>query len=167
MIPHHRLAAIAVPAAAALVALLAAGGASAQTPSASTGPAVDPMSPVGIWTTVDDATGKPKSLVRIWEKGGKLYGAILKLINPKDGNPNPLCDKCPGAKKDKPIVGMMIINGLTRDGDEWSGGTILDPESGNTYKVYLEVLPGGKKLKVRGYIGISLLGRTQYWVRSR
>src|SRR5512137_988296 len=105
-----------------LAVILAIGDAAAEAPSAS--PAVDPMSPLGTWTTVDDSTGKPKSLVRIWEKSGKIYGTIIKLINPKDGNPNPLCDKCPGAKKDKPVVGMTIINGLTKDDDEWSGGTI-------------------------------------------
>jgi uncharacterized protein (DUF2147 family) len=137
----------------------------AQTPSSS--PAIDPMSPVGTWTTVDDATGKPKSLIRIWEKSGKIYGTIVKLINPKDGNPTPLCDKCPGALVNKPVVGMTIMKGLSRDGDEWAGGTILDPESGNIYKVYVELIEGGKKLKVRGYIGIALLGRTQYWIRAR
>jgi len=150
---------------AALVAIFDLAGASAQTPTRS--PAVDPMSPVGIWTTIDDATGQPKSLIRIWEKGGKIYGTIVKLINPEDGDPNPPCDMCPGAMKDKPVLGMTIIKGLTKDGAEWSGGSILDPESGKTYKVYIEVLPGGKKLKVRGYIGFALLGRTQYWIRAR
>ena len=149
---------------AALILGAVARRASSQEPQGAT---ADPMSPVGIWTTIDDSTGKPKSLVRIAEKGGALTGTIIKLINPKDGNPNPMCDKCSGALKDKPIVGMTIMRGLTQDDDEWSGGTILDPETGNTYKVYLEVLEGGKKLKVRGYIGISLLGRTQYWIRAR
>jgi uncharacterized protein (DUF2147 family) len=148
---------------AALILGAAARRAASQEPQAS----ADPMSPVGIWTTVDDSTGKPKSLVRISERNGVLSGTIIKLINPKDGNPSPLCDKCSGAQKDKPIVGMTIMRGLTRDDEEWSGGTILDPESGNTYKVYLEVLEGGRKLKVRGYVGISILGRTQYWLRAR
>jgi uncharacterized protein (DUF2147 family) len=155
----------ALSALAALAVILAAVDAPAQAPSAAK--AIDPMSPVGIWTTIDDATGKPKSLIRIWEKGGKIYGTIAKLINPKNGDPNPMCDKCPGALKDKPVVGMTIMKGLSRDGDEWSGGTILDPESGSTYKVYVEVLEGGKKLKVRGYVGIALLGRTQYWIRAK
>lgn len=129
--------------------------------------AADPLSPVGIWTTVDDSTGKPKSLIRIAERNGELYGSIVKLIDPPGGNANPVCDKCSGSLQNKPVVGMTIMRGLRRDGDEWNGGTILDPESGNTYKVYLEVLEGGKKLKVRGYVGISLLGRTQYWRRAR
>jgi uncharacterized protein (DUF2147 family) len=129
--------------------------------------AVDPMSPVGIWTTVDDSTGKPKSLIRISERNGELFGSIVGLIDPPGGNTNPLCDKCSGSLQNRPVVGMTIMRGLRRDGDEWNGGTILDPESGSTYKVYLEVLEGGKKLKVRGYIGIYLIGRTQYWWRAR
>lgn len=157
----------AAAAVAAICVIFAAGEAPAQSAAAAPAATVDPMSPLGVWTTIDDNTGKPKSLIKIWERNGKIHGTIVKLLNPKDGNPNPKCDKCSGDKKNKPIVGMTIMTGLYKDGDEWSGGTILDPESGNTYKVYLEVLAGGKKLKVRGYIGISLLGRTQYWVRSR
>lgn len=125
----------------------------------------DPTLPVGVWRTVDDATGKPKSLVQIWEQGGALYGKVIELIHPPE--PNPMCDKCKGADKDKPVIGMTVMRNLKRDGDEWNGGTVLDPESGNTYKCYIEVLGGGKKLKVRGFIGISLLGRTQYWYRVR
>lgn len=125
----------------------------------------DPMSPVGVWRTVDDATGKAKSLIKIWEKKGKIYGTVIKLIDPDE--PDPVCDKCSGKLHNKPIVGMTIMRGLSQDGDEYSGGTILDPESGKTYKVLIQVLPGGKKLKVRGYIGISLLGRTQHWHRVK
>ena len=125
----------------------------------------DPMSPVGVWKTVDDATGKAKSLIKIWEKNGKLYGTVIKLIDPSE--PDPVCDKCEGKLHNKPIVGMTIMRGLSKDGDEYSGGTILDPENGKTYKVLIQVLPGGKKLKVRGYIGISLLGRTQHWHRVK
>jgi uncharacterized protein (DUF2147 family) len=123
------------------------------------------QSPVGVWRTVDDATGKAKSLVKIWEQGGKVYGKVLELIDPPE--PNPVCEKCKGSGKNKPVIGMTIMRGLERDGREWSGGTILDPETGSTYKVYVEVQDGGKKLKVRGFIGISLLGRTQYWHRVR
>ncbi|MCU0664179.1 MAG: DUF2147 domain-containing protein [Myxococcota bacterium] len=125
----------------------------------------DGLSPVGVWRSVDDATGKPKSLVQIWEQGNKLYGKVVELIDPPE--PNPLCDKCEGTEKNKPVIGMTVIRGLKKDGDEWSGGKILDPESGSTYKCYIEVQEGGKKLKVRGFIGISLLGRTQYWHRVR
>ena len=123
------------------------------------------MSPVGLWKTVDDNTGKAKSIIRIWEKDGKLYGRIVKLIDPQE--PNPLCVECKGKLKNKPVIGMTIMAGLSKDGDEWNGGTIMDPENGKTYKVLIQVLAGGKKLKVRGYIGVSLLGRTQHWIRVK
>ena len=123
------------------------------------------LTPVGVWRTVDDNTGKARSHVKIWKHKGKLYGKITQLLN--EPQKNPLCDKCPGKLKNKPVIGLTIIRGLSRDGDEWSGGTILDPESGKTYRVLLQLQDGGKKLKVRGYIGVSLLGRTQYWRRVR
>jgi len=124
-----------------------------------------PASPVGLWKTIDDATGKAKSLIKIWEKDGAVYGTIVKLIDPSE--PDPVCDKCEGKLRDKPIIGMTIMRGLRPDGDEWGGGTILDPENGKTYKVLIQVVDGGKRLKVRGYIGFSLLGRTQHWVRVK
>lgn len=123
------------------------------------------MSPVGLWKTVDDDTGKEKSIIEISEKNGVLYGRITKLINPS--KPNPICKKCTGKLKDKPMLGMTIMEGLKKDGKEWNGGTIVDPENGKTYKVLIEVQNGGKKLKVRGYIGFSLLGRTQYWLAAQ
>ncbi len=127
----------------------------------------DPTSPVGTWKTIDDETHEPKSLVKIVEKHGKLYGTIIKLFRKPDEDQNPKCDKCEGALKDKPIIGMQILKGFSKDGDEWSGGKILDPHNGKTYSCILEVLDGGKKLKVRGYIGISLIGRTQIWERVK
>ncbi len=123
----------------------------------------DNMSPVGDWKTIDDETGKAKSIVRIVEKDGKLYGTIIKLIDPPE--PDPVCDECTGDLKGKKIVGMTIMKGLKKDGKKWTDGTILDPENGKTYSCFIEVLPGGKKLKLRGYVGISLLGRTQHWHR--
>ncbi|MBN2802059.1 MAG: DUF2147 domain-containing protein [Deltaproteobacteria bacterium] len=122
-------------------------------------------SPVGVWKTVDDNTGKVRSHIKIWENNGKLYGKILKLIDPPEANP--VCDKCQGNLHNKPVEGMTVMKGLKKDGNEWSGGTILDPESGKTYKVLLELMQNGNKLKVRGYIGFSLLGRTQYWHRLK
>jgi uncharacterized protein (DUF2147 family) len=122
-------------------------------------------SPVGVWKTVDDNTGKVRSHIKIWEKNGKLYGKILKLIDPPEANP--VCDKCQGSLHNKPVEGMTVMKGLKKDGNEWSGGTILDPESGKTYKVLLELMQNGNKLKVRGYVGFSLLGRTQYWYRIK
>ena len=122
-------------------------------------------SPVGYWKTKDDNTGKAKSVIEIKEKGGILSGTILKLLNREGKDPNPKCTKCKGNKKNKPIIGMQILSDLKKDGDEWSGGMILDPNNGKTYKCYVKVEGDGKKLKVRGFIGFSLIGRTQYWYR--
>jgi uncharacterized protein (DUF2147 family) len=123
-------------------------------------------SAVGRWTTIDDETKKPKSVILIYEDGGKLFGKIEKLYREPNEEPNPVCDKCEGALKNQPILGMVILRNLEKDDDEWSGGTILDPGNGKTYKCKIAVEDGGKKLKVRGYIGMSLLGRTQHWVRA-
>lgn len=127
--------------------------------------AKDPMSPAGVWKTIDDKSGKAKSLIKIWIKDGKLYGKVVKLFEPDE--PNPLCDKCEGNLHNKPIIGMTVLRGLTKDGDEWNGGKVFDPESGKNYRCLIEVQDGGKKLKVRGYVGFSLLGRTQYWHRVK
>ena len=127
--------------------------------------ASDPAdSPVGLWKTVDDSTGKVKSVVRIWEERGKLYGKVQNLVDPVD--PNPTCRDCTGDRKGKPVIGLQILWDLQKDHDGWSGGTILDPESGKTYKCLVSLEDGGMKLKVRGFIGLSLLGRTQYWLRE-
>lgn len=123
-------------------------------------------SPVGLWKNIDDATGKPKALIRIVENNGVLEGRIEKLFRPADQDQNPLCVKCEGALKDQPIVGMAFLAGLKKSGDEYSGGTILDPENGKVYKSKMRLSDGGKKLDVRGYIGMPMLGRSQVWVRE-
>ncbi len=139
----------------ATLSVLFATSALAQAPSA-----------VGRWTTIDDETKKPKSVITIYEEGGKLFGKIEKLFREPNEEQNPLCDKCEGTLKNQPIMGMVILRDLKKDGEEWTGGTILDPANGKTYKCKIAVEAGGKKLKVRGYIGMALLGRTQYWVRA-
>lgn len=128
-------------------------------------PAVAAESPVGRWTTIDDETGKPRAVVRIWEEDGKPFGKIERIFLQPGEPENPTCRECEGDLRGKPIVGMVILRGLKRDGDSWSGGTILDPESGSTYKATIQVVDGGARLKVRGYVGISLFGRTQHWER--
>lgn len=119
---------------------------------------------VGKWKTTDDKTGEDKSIVEIYEKDGKVYGKVVEILNPakKDAK----CDKCKGADKDKPILGLTIIKGLSKDGNEWSDGQILDPNEGKLYKCTIS-LNGADKLDVRGYVGVSLLGRTQTWVRVK
>lgn len=116
----------------------------------------------GKWKTIDDETGKEKSIVKIYKENGKLYGQVVEILNPDRRNAK--CVECPGADKGKPVKGLVIIKGLEKDGDEYSGGKILDPETGKLYKALVS-LESPDKLKVRGYIGFSLLGRTQYWKR--
>jgi uncharacterized protein (DUF2147 family) len=123
-------------------------------------------SPVGLWKTIDDESGKPKSLVRITENDGELSGKIEKLFRAPDQDQDPKCVKCGGALKDQPIIGMTILTGLKKDGDSYSGGQIIDPASGKTYKSKLTVAEDGKKLNMRGYIGVPMLGRTQIWLRE-
>jgi uncharacterized protein (DUF2147 family) len=122
--------------------------------------------PVGKWRTIDDKTGKPKSIVAISEEDGKLIGTIEKLLDPKPDDPEPKCTKCEGERKDQPILGMKILWGMKKEGKEWGGGRILDPNNGKTYKCNLALADEGKKLDVRGYIGMPLLGRTQTWIRE-
>ncbi len=120
-------------------------------------------SPVGLWKTIDDETGEAKSHVRIVEKNGKLYGTVEKLLlKPQDTR----CTACEGDKKDQLVVGMEILTDLEQDGKYWEDGEILDPNNGSVYSCYLE-MESSDKLKVRGYIGFSLLGRTQYWYRVK
>jgi uncharacterized protein (DUF2147 family) len=123
-------------------------------------------SPVGLWKNIDDVTGKPKALIRISESNGVLQGKIEKLFRAPELEQNPKCDKCTDARKDQPLVGLLLLSGLKKDGDEYNGGEILDPENGKVYKSKLELADGGKKLKVRGYIGMPMLGRSQTWVRQ-
>jgi len=128
-------------------------------------------SPVGKWKTIDDATHQAKSIVEITDQDGQLEGKIVELLNrtpediARDGE-HPVCAKCTDARKGQPLVGMVIMTGVTQDGDQWSGGRILDPKNGKTYKVSLKVTDGGQSLEVHGYIGFSLLGRTQTWQRE-
>jgi uncharacterized protein (DUF2147 family) len=128
-----------------------------------TGVALAQATPVGLWKTIDDETKQERSLVRITETGGVISGKIEKLSDPTKANAT--CDKCEGARKDKPIAGMTIIEGVKKHADEpyWDGGTILDPNNGKTYKLRLTPKDGGKTLEVRGFIGF--LYRNQTWVR--
>jgi len=116
----------------------------------------------GKWKTIDDETGEAKSIVDIYEYEGKIYGIIIELLNAKEENP--LCKKCKGTKKDKPILTMIIIDGLTKDDDAYSGGTILDPSNGKTYTCRLKLDDDDSDtLQVRGYV--AFFYKTQYWKR--
>ena len=119
------------------------------------------QSAIGSWKTIDDEDGTAKSHVSIYKENGKLYGKIIKLIDPE----STICTKCKGDKKDQPIEGMVIMWDLQEDGaNEWNGGKIMDPKNGKEYKCKIE-LEDQNTLNVRGFIGFSLLGRTQTWYR--
>lgn len=121
---------------------------------------------VGLWRTIDDETGKPKSLVRISEANGEYQGKIEKLFRTPDQDQNPKCEKCEDARKDQPIIGMTVITGMKKDKEgEYSGGQILDPNNGKIYKSKMTLREDGK-LDMRGYVGMPMLGRTQTWVRE-
>lgn len=121
-------------------------------------------SPVGRWKTVDDATGKVKSIVAIREENGKLYGKIEQLFDPPV--PHPTCYLCTGDLKDRPLVGLRILWDFVPDGDQWSGGQVLDPETGKIYRASIALEDGGKKLRLHGYFLVTLLGRTEHWLRE-
>lgn len=128
-------------------------------------PAAEP-SPIGRWWTIDDDTGAQNGVIEIEQSGDELIGRIVKIVRQPGDPANPVCKKCEGAEKNQPILGLTILRGFHRDGDEWDGGTILDPRSGNVYSSQMRLGDGGRKLLVRGYLGISLLGRTQTWTRA-
>ncbi len=121
-------------------------------------------SPAGSWQTLSDTTGKPAAIVEIFESGGKFHGRIVQLL---DDEPGSVCTQCTGARKGQPLVGMVVLTGLSADGDEYTGGEILDPDDGRTYRAKIKLMDGGDTLKVRGFLGLSIFGRTQIWLRSK
>lgn len=120
----------------------------------------------GRWKTIDDETGKPKSIVELYFEGDTLKGRIAELLNPEE--PDPVCKECPGDKKGKPIKGLEIMWDLKESdkGVEWSGGEILDPKKGKVYRCRVRLKDDGEKLEVRGFIGFALIGRSQTWLRE-
>lgn len=111
------------------------------------------------WKTIDDETGNARSIVDIYEKDGKAYGKVIKILPVKGRPDNPLCTGCGENNKDRPVLGMHIIWDMEKDDDEWENGEIMDPRNGKVYdcKMWIE----GGKLYVRGYLGIFF--RTQVW----
>ncbi len=131
---------------------------------AACGTALAQSTPAGLWKTIDDETKQEKSLVRITEAGGVYSGKIEKLSDPTKANA--VCEKCTDERKDKPVVGMVILRNIREDKDDkgvFEGGDILDPNNGKVYKARLKPVDGGKKLEMRGYIGPFY--RTQVWHR--
>jgi uncharacterized protein (DUF2147 family) len=130
--------------------------------------AAQAASPAGLWKTVDDNTKKEKSLVRIVESGGVFTGKVEKVIDP-DSPKDAVCKVCTDERKDQPVLGMTIIRNMKQSSDDktlFEGGEILDPNNGKVYKSKMKLVDNGTKLEVRGFVGISLLGRTQTWIRA-
>jgi uncharacterized protein (DUF2147 family) len=127
----------------------------------------DTLSPTGAWRTIDDKTKKERSIIRITEVNGEFRGVVEKIFDQPDDDPAHLCKECKGERKDKPIIGMTILWGLRKDGNGWAGGEILDPKNGKIYKAKMSLTEDGMSLNVRGFIGVSLIGRTQTWLREQ
>ncbi len=119
---------------------------------------------IGRWKTIDDISGKEKGVVEIYEKNGVYYAKIVEIF--EEQHKNKKCVLCSGDDKDKPFLGLVIIRGLKKCDGEYNGGTVLDPKNGKHYKCYIK-FESNDKIKIRGYIGVPLLGRTQYWYRVK
>ena len=135
---------------------------------AALGAAAQATSPAGLWRTIDDSSKKDKSLVRIVEANGVYTGKVEKIVDP-DSPKDAVCKDCSDERKDKPILGMTIIRNMKQSSDDktlFEGGEILDPNNGKVYQSKMKLIDNGTKLEVRGFVGISLLGRTQTWIRA-
>lgn len=126
--------------------------------------AVEHTTPSGLWRTIDDKTKQPKAIISISIENGVLSGKLVKSLVPGT-NPDRLCEACKGELHNHPMRNLPIISDLKLDGNEWQGGTILDPESGKVYKAKVKLTENNQVLEVHGYIGIPAFGRTQRWQR--
>ena len=152
----------------------AASSSSAAAPAASTPPAAHAIppaqannTPLGLWYTIDDNSGKIRSQVRIYEQNGALFGRIEKVIIP---GKTETCVLCTDERKDQPALGLVVVRHMKKSSSitgEWSGGDILDPEKGAVYTSRMILGDDGQSLNVRGYIGIPLFGRSQIWQRVK
>jgi uncharacterized protein (DUF2147 family) len=117
----------------------------------------------GKWHSTNDETGEVDSVIEMYKKDGKAYAKIIKINDPE--RQKAVCTACEGENKNKPILGLEILTGLEKDDDEWSGGEILDPRNGKVYNCYIKLVKPNK-LKLRGFIGVALFGKTKYWERA-
>jgi uncharacterized protein (DUF2147 family) len=131
---------------------------------AGTSHAADLQSPIGLWKTVDDKTEMPRALVRVYLQDGKYFAKIERSFTP--GAETRVCSRCTDERKNQPIIGLLIMRNVTLRGGEYAGGDILDPDNGSVYRCKFHLESGGTVLVVRGFIGFSLLGRSQSWQRQ-
>ena len=122
------------------------------------------QSVLGKWKTIDDKTGMEKSIVLVYEENGLIHGKVIEIFDAQKRNR--VCENCTGSLKNKPVLGMVFMKNLKKDGNEFNDGVVIDPESGKEYSCYI-TLENSETLKIRGYMGISLMGRTQYWKRHK
>jgi len=114
---------------------------------------------------VDEGSGKPESWFKISERDGVYEGAIVKIFFKPGEDENWICSKCEGAERNARVLGLTLIKGMRRSGDSYENGTIMDPRDGSVYRALMRLSPDGQTLEVRGYLGISLFGRSQVWNR--
>jgi uncharacterized protein (DUF2147 family) len=119
----------------------------------------------GLWEQIDEKTGKPESWFKIQERNGVYEGAIVKIFFKPGEDENWVCDRCEGAERGRPVLGLTLIKGMRRNGLSYENGTIMDPRDGSVYRALMRLSPDGQKLEMRGYLGISLFGRSQMWNR--
>ncbi|HEY2186320.1 MAG TPA: DUF2147 domain-containing protein [Xanthobacteraceae bacterium] len=120
---------------------------------------------VGLWEQVDESSGQAESWFRITEHNGVFEGNIIKIFFKPGEDQNFRCDKCEGPERGAPVLGMKLIKGMHRHGNAYEDGTITDPRDGSVYRAMMRLSADGQKLEVRGYLGISLFGRSQVWNR--
>lgn len=123
------------------------------------------LTAVGLWEQVDENSGKPESWFKIVQRNGVYEGNIVKIFFKPGEDENWVCSKCEGSEKGAPVLGLALIKGMRRNGLSYEEGTIMDPRDGAVYRALMKLSPDGQKLEVRGYLGISLFGRSQVWNR--
>ena len=130
----------------------------------STGAAFAANSPLGIWRSIDPGTGTAKALITIYEENGLIYGKITKVFT---RNQNVVCSKCKGEFKDQKLLGLRVLWDLKKNGPKYTGGRVLDPETGKDYNCTIEVMDNGRTLKVRGFVRFYITGENRFWIREK
>lgn len=123
---------------------------------------------IGLWQSIDDKTGAPKALVEIRKEADNTYAGKVVKLTPRAGyTPKETCVDCPAPYTNKPIIGLDVVTGLkSTDGLNYTSGRILDPNTGKLYSLKAKLSSNGKRLHLRGYLGVSALGRNQIWIRA-
>lgn len=122
---------------------------------------------LGNWQTIDEKTGKPSSLIYIWQKGGLYYGKVAKIYSENGQKNTDRCINCKGDRQNKPVLGLTIIEGMQLQANKWVNGSVLDPRNGKLYHAEMWLANNNRELHLRGYIGIPLFGKTAVWYRYR